>query len=128
MTPSERTARNAGVEIGHALRVLCLCLFVGAASVGYLYQKNQLENLGEEILSKELRLRQLKQENSDDQEKLAWMQTHRYLDGRVKQLRLGLVEPREEQILRLEETLYTSVPQASDRRYVRRKSGAEDAR
>lgn len=127
MTANERAPRNGGVEIGHALKVFCLCLFVGAASVGYLYQKNQLENLGDEILSKELRLRQLKQENADDQEKLAWMQTHRYLDKRVQQLGLGLVEPREEQILRLEETLYTSVPQASDRRYVRRKSGAEDA-
>lgn len=128
MTANERTARNGGVEIGHALRVFCLCLFVGAASVGYLYQKNQLENLGHEIQRKELRLDQLKRENADDQEKLAWMQTHRYIDKRVQQMGLGLVEPREEQILRLEETMYTSVPQTSDRRYVRRGSGAEDAR
>ncbi|MGY8653857.1 MAG: hypothetical protein ACKVJX_09565 [Verrucomicrobiia bacterium] len=127
MNPNERTARNTGVEIGHALKVFCFCLFVGAASVGYLYQKNQLEKLGNEISDKELRLNQLKQENADDQEELAWRQTHRYLDKRVQQLGLGLVEPREEQILRLEETLYTSVPQTSDRRYVRRRSGAEEA-
>lgn len=127
MKPNERIPRNGGVEIGHALKVFCLCLFVGAASVGYLFQKNQLEKLGHEIFDKELRLKQLKQENVDDQEILARMQTHRYIDKRVQQLGLGLVEPREEQILRLEETSYTSVPQTSDRRYVRRRSGAEEA-
>lgn len=124
----ERSLPTQGVQIATALRVFCFCVFVGASSVGYLYQKNQLENLGREIQAKELKLEQLRRQNERNQDLLARMQTHRYLDMRVKQLRLGLAEPREEQILRLEETPYASAPRAADRRYVRRGARPEVAR
>ncbi len=123
-----RSAPVEGVRVGTALRVFCFCLFVGAACVGYLYQKNQLETIGREIRQKEQELDRLKRLNELNRDKLARMQTHRYLDMKVKQLRLGLAEPREEQILRLEEASYASVSRDSDRRYVRRSAGAEVAR
>ncbi len=127
MPLDERSAPAPGVHIGAALRVFCFCVFIGAVSVGYLYQKNQLETLGREIRAKEKELDRLKKLNELNRDKLARMQTHRYLDMKVKQLRLGLVEPREEQILRLEEAPYASVPRESARRYVRRSAGAEVA-
>lgn len=116
--------KGDGVAVAPALAVFCFCLFAGVAAVGYLYQKNQLETLGREIRYKEIHLEDLKAENEKLADLLTRYQTPRYLDMAVKRERLGLVEPREEQILRLEETQHSEPAQISERRWVRRRSAA----
>ena len=45
------------------LKVVLLCVFIGGSGVGYVWQKNQIHQLGEQITRSEKRLQELVQQN-----------------------------------------------------------------
>lgn len=99
-----RNRRNssAAAWLRPLVKVILLCLFFGGSGVGYVWQKKQIHELGQQKGRKEQRLMKLREHNRSLRDTLAALSSPRALDARVKDLNLGLVVPRPEQILRLE--------------------------
>jgi hypothetical protein len=98
-----RRHQSVAVRFGPWLKAVLLCLFFGGSGIGYVWQKNQLHELGQQIRQGELRLEELRRQNKLRADTLAYLRSPRHLDQRVKELNLGLGRPQPEQILRLTE-------------------------
>ncbi|MEW6156765.1 MAG: hypothetical protein AB1813_04995 [Verrucomicrobiota bacterium] len=92
------------------MRALLLCLFIGGSGVGYVWQKEQLNELGRQIKDREIHRDALRRQNESYERALAILQSTRELDLRVKQLNLGLVPPQPEQVVRLVDNLEPLAP------------------
>jgi hypothetical protein len=88
-----RRAQSAEVRFGPALKALLICLFVGGAGVGYVCQKNQLNQLGRQKKERELRLEELRLRNDQLARKLVERQALPSLELRAKELGLGPAHP-----------------------------------
>jgi len=96
-----RKNQSAAVRFGPALKALLLCLFIGGSGVGYVWQQNQLLELGSQRVEKEKRLNTLRVQNSQLARQLAELQSPRSLETRVKELNLGMTMAQPTQIVRL---------------------------
>jgi|SRR5579872_1603162 len=112
-----RKNQSAAIRFGPALKALLLCLVIGGSGVGYVWQKNQIDELGHQIKKREARLAELREQNVKLKKQLAILLTPRFLEKRVE--KMGLVQPRPEQIWRLPEPVAEPpVPEAGpERRY-----------
>jgi hypothetical protein len=91
-----------------------ICLLLGGSAIGYVYQKNQLVELGRQIQKSEHDLKALNDSNARLTRSLLTLQSAVYLEQRVKELKLGLVQPAQSQILTIVEMPAgaTSVPKS----------------
>jgi hypothetical protein len=85
------------------VKAALICLLLGGSAIGYVYQKNQLIELGKQIQKGEQRLKVLNDQNAQFARSLSTLQSTFYLEQRVKQLNLGLVQPAQSQILTIVE-------------------------
>ncbi len=99
-----RKNQSAAVRFAPALKAFLLCLFIGGSGVGYVWYKNQISVLGQQIKERENRLTELQRKNKMSQAQLDSLCSPIALEARVKQLNLGLVAPPVSQIVRLVET------------------------
>jgi len=125
-----RKNQSAAVRFGPALKALLLCLFIGGSGVGYVWQQNQLLELGRQKLDKEKRLTLLRAQNSQLARHLAELQSPKSLETRVKELNLGLIMAQPTQIVRLADASatppVTPAPglDSTERQYAKRQSAA----
>ncbi|MGB7767237.1 MAG: septum formation initiator family protein [Verrucomicrobiia bacterium] len=98
-----RRNQSAAIRFGPALKALFLCLVIAGLAVGYVWQKSQIYQLGQQITSCEHRLAQLRDENQRLGDQLAVLRSPVMLDQRVRALNLGLVPAQPTQIYRLVE-------------------------
>jgi hypothetical protein len=98
-----RKHQSAAIRFGPALKAFFLCLLIGGSGVGYVWQKEQIYELGRQIKQRELRLAEIREQNEKLRNQLAMLRSSRFLDMRVKELNLGLVPPHPSQMLRLAE-------------------------
>jgi len=98
-----RRNQSAAIRFGPALKALFLCLLIAGLAVGYVWQKNQIYQLGWQITACEHRLAQLRDENQKLGDQLAVLYSPVMLDQRVRVLNLGLVPAQPMQIYRLTE-------------------------
>ena len=98
-----RKNKSAAVRFGPALKAFLLCLVIGGSGVGYVWQKDQINELGRQIKKRELRQAELRAQNDKLKRQWAEMLKPQYLDARVKELKLGLVQLQLSQIWRLPE-------------------------
>jgi hypothetical protein len=98
-----RKYKSAVVRFGPALKAFVLCLLIGGSGVGYVWQKNQIYELGKQIRQREQRLKQLTDQNERLGTQLASMQLPDYLERRIKDLKLGLAQPPWSQLWHLPE-------------------------
>jgi hypothetical protein len=98
-----RKNQSVGIRFGPALKAVTLCLLIGGSAVGYVWQKDQLRQLGARITDGEQALKTLRLEN----EKLRWeldaLRSSASLQRLVEQHQLGLVQPSPDQVIRLPE-------------------------
>ena len=106
-----RKNQAAAIRFGPAVKAVVLCLLLGGSGVGYVWQKNQIYDLGQQMKKRETNLRALQDQNEKLRKQLAAMRSPKFLETRVKELNLGLVQPQQGQILRLAEPL-PDVPKA----------------
>lgn len=99
-----RKNQSAAIRFGPVLKAIVLCGFIGGSAIGYVWQKNQLGNLGLQIKKKEDRLKQLTDANKSLAKQLDTLRSPFYLERRLKELRLDLSRPSESQIMRIVET------------------------
>ena len=97
-----RKHQSAAIRFGPALKAFLLCLLIGGSGVGYVWQKNQIYDLGQQIRKHELHLKDLQGQNNKLREQLAFMHSPPYLEARIKDMNLGLV-PKPSQVWYLQE-------------------------
>jgi hypothetical protein len=87
-----RRTQSAAIRFGPAIKAFLLCLVIGGSGVGYVWQKSQIEELGRQIRKNEMEVRALQVQNEKLRKQLAMMYSPRYLEAKVKELNLGLVQ------------------------------------
>ena len=98
-----RKHQSAAIRFGPALKAFLLCLLIGGSGIGYVWQKNQIYDLGQQIRKREIRLKDLENQNDKLRRQLAFMRSPPFLEGRIKELNLGLVAPQPSQVWYLTE-------------------------
>jgi hypothetical protein len=98
-----RKYKTAALRFGPVLKAFLLCLLIGGAGVGYVWQKDQIFQLGQQIRKRELRLAELADQNEKLRKQLGTMRSPRFLERRIQELGLGLVPPQPAQVWRLAE-------------------------
>ena len=98
-----RKNQAAAVRFGPALKAFLLCLFLGGSGIGYVWQKNQIYELGQQIKKREQRLAEFRGQTEKLKKQLAILRSPASLEARAKGLHLGLGPPHPSQIWRLVE-------------------------
>jgi hypothetical protein len=98
-----RKNQSVALRFGPVINVFVLCLLVGGSGVGYVWQKNQIYELGQQIKQRELRLHQLEDQNDKLNKLLASMRSPASIIERIEKLNLGLGPPQPGQVCVLEE-------------------------
>ena len=96
-----RKYESAASRFGPALKAFLLCLLIGGSGVGYVWQKDQISQLGQQIRKRELRLADLKNQSEKLRKQLAMMRSPPALERRIQDLGLGLGPPQQTQVWRL---------------------------
>lgn len=108
-----RRQQAASVRFGPAMAAVLICLVAGGSGVGYVWQKNQIRELGELQKKREQRLAELRFNNERLRRQLATLMSPAFLDRRVRELNLGLVPPQPAQVLCLPEPANWPPPEAA---------------
>jgi len=122
-----RKHESAAVRFGAALKALLICLLIGGSGVGYVWQQNQLLELGRQKIEKEKRLIVLRAHNSQFARQLAELQSPESLKLRLKDLKPALVIVQPTQIVRLVDTL-APVANPTESQYAKQQTAALAAR
>jgi len=113
-----RKYQSAAIRFGPALKAFLICLLIGGSSVGYVWQKNQITQLGQQLKRSETRLDQVKGLNKRLETQLQGLRDPGFLKRKIKDLNLGLVEPPRSQIWQLPEPSRDSFQPVTERQYV----------
>ena len=89
---------SAAVRFGPPLKAFLLCLLLGGTGVGYVWQKNQIYQLGRQITRREARLAEIKDQNEKLRKQLETMRSPRFLETQIKERNLGLILPQPSQV------------------------------
>jgi uncharacterized protein HemX len=96
-----RKNQSAAIRFGPALKAFLLCLLLGGSGVGYVWQKNQIHQLGRQFREQEIILARLQNQNKQLRQQLTTLCSTPELEKRIRELNLGLVQPDPRQIQRL---------------------------
>ena len=99
-----RKNQAAAIRFGPALKASFLCLLIGGSAVGYVWQKNEIYRLGQQIRQRETRLVQLQNDNKRLGDQISILHSPVMIDRRAKELNLGLAPATPVQVVRLTET------------------------
>lgn len=106
-----RKNQSAAIQFSPALKAIAMCLMIGGAGVGYVWQKTKIYELGKTISKRETTLRMLQDQNEKLRRQLAMLRSPGFLEMRIKDLKLGLVQPQPAQIWRLTEPVDLQKPE-----------------
>jgi hypothetical protein len=106
-----RKHQSAAIRFGPALKAILLCLLIGGSGVGYVWQKNQIYELGQQIRKREMHLKELQDQNEKLRRQMAFMRSPPFLEARNKELNLGLVAPQSSQVWYMKEPVPVSTRQ-----------------
>jgi cell division protein FtsL len=98
-----RKNQSAAIRFGPALKALFLCLLIAGSAVGFVWQKNQIYQLGQQRGQREIRLKRLQNDNQRLGDQLSILRSPTMLDRRARELNLGLAPAQPMQVLRLAE-------------------------
>jgi hypothetical protein len=96
-----RKYQSAAIRFGPAIKAFLLCVLVGGSGVGYVWQKSQIDLLGQQIRKREQLLAGLQDQNEKLKRQLSFMSSMNYLEAQIKKLDLGLAPPPASQIWHL---------------------------
>jgi hypothetical protein len=113
-----RKNESAAIRFGPALKAFFLCLMIGGSAVGYVWQKNQILQLGEQLRRSETRLNQARLLNKRLETQLQALRDPGFLKQKIKDLNLGLVEPQRSEVWLLPEPSRDSFPLVLGQQYV----------
>jgi hypothetical protein len=112
-----RKYQSAAIRFGPAVKAFLLCVLIGGSGVGYVWQKGQIVELGQQIRRRELRLTEQQEQNEKLKKQLAMLHSPQFLETRIKELNLGLAVPQPSQVWRLNEPGAPSAGPGHERQY-----------
>jgi hypothetical protein len=112
-----RRYQSAAIRFGPALKAFLLCLVIGGSGVGYVWQKDQISQLGQQIKKREVRLQVLLDQSDKLRRQLGTMRSPPYLERRIQELGLGLVRPQPAQVWQLSEPVRDAARPESEQQY-----------
>jgi hypothetical protein len=100
-----RNRKNESVVLrfGPALKAFGLCVLIGGAAVGYVWQKSQIDQLGRQIREREIKLTEIREQNKKLRDQLAILRSPGRLEQKLVDLKLGLVLPAPGDVWRVSE-------------------------
>ena len=99
----KRNNQSATTWFGPAFGALFLCMLIAGSAIGYVWQKNEIYRLSQQIRQRELHLKQIAENNEKSRVRLADLRSPVMLDQRVRELNLGLAPAQPMQVWRLPE-------------------------
>jgi hypothetical protein len=99
----KRNRKREPLRFGTVARSLVTCICIAGVGLGYVWQKNQIYRLGDEIKKRESALLAAEKRNAMLASQLAQLKSPSSLETRCQQYNLGLVSPRTNQVVRLYE-------------------------
>ncbi len=99
----QRNRKRASLHTGVIARSLLACLYVAAVGVGFIWYKNQIHRLGDEIRKHEATLAAMEKRNAMLAAQLAQLKSPAYLEARCREYGLELAAPRAGQMVRVVE-------------------------
>ena len=118
-----RKYQSAAIRFGPALKAFLLCLLFCGSGVGYVWQKDQIRRLGQQIKEREIRLGQLEDENEKRRKQLAMLLSPASLESNIARLNLGMAQPQQSQVWRLPEPSREEPQAAPAQQYVQAQHG-----
>ena len=79
-----RKNQSAAIRFGPALKALFLCLLIAGSAVGYVWQKSQIYQLGQQIRQREIRLARLQNDDRKLSDQLSILRSPTMLDRRAR--------------------------------------------
>lgn len=98
-----RKNESVALRFGPALKAFGLCVILGGAAVGYVWQKSQIDQLGRQIREREIKLGEVREQNKKLRDHLAILRSPGRLEQKLTELKLGLVLPSPGDIWRVNE-------------------------
>jgi cell division protein FtsB len=98
-----RKNQAAAIRFGPALKASFLCLLIGGSALGFVWQKNEINRLGQQIRQRESKLKQLEADNKRLSDQVGVLHSPIMLDQRAKELNLGLAPSTPLQVVHLVE-------------------------
>lgn len=98
-----RKSQSAAIRFAPALKAAVLCVLISGSGVGYVWQKDQIQRLGQAKQKREVLLHRLEYENDVLRKRLTQLYSPQVLEQRIKDLKLGLVLPQPAQIVHVVE-------------------------
>jgi hypothetical protein len=123
-----RKYQSAAIRFGPVLKTFLLCLLIGGAGVGYVWQKERIYQLGQQIGKGEMRLRELTLQNEKLRKELGRIRSPRVLEERIQKLGLGLVPPHPARMLRLIEPSRDCCGPEAERQYAAPRQATHEPR
>ena len=108
-----RKNESVVLRFGPALKAFALIAVIGGASVGYVWQKGQIEMLGRQMKEREIHLAELRDQNKKLRDNLAMMRSPAMLEKKLEKMKLGMVMPQAKDVWRVAEPLARPVSTAS---------------
>jgi hypothetical protein len=100
--------KRAPLKPATVVSSIMVCGALCLAGIGYIWAKAQVWALSKQIKTLEVRRDELKRNNERLEQRYAAMCTPAQLDAEVKRLKLGLIAPLPDQMVRLEEPVLAS--------------------
>ena len=112
-----RKNQAAAIRFGPALKASFLCMLIGVSAVGYVWQKNEIYRLGQQIHQHEAKLKKLQDANRELNNQISFLHSPLVLDQRAKELQLAPATPA--QVVRLTE-MPAPMNESSPRQFAQR--------
>lgn len=99
----KRNRKRELLRFGTVTKSLVVCVCVAVSGLGYVWQKNAIYRLGDEIKKRETALSSAQKRNMMLGAQLAHLESPAELETKCQQYNLSLVAPKENQVVRLYE-------------------------
>jgi cell division protein FtsL len=99
----KRNRKREFLRFGTVTKSLVVCVCVAVSGLGYVWQKNAIYRLGDEIKKRETALSSAQKRNMMLGAQLAHLESPAELEAKCQQYSLSLVAPKESQVVRLYE-------------------------
>jgi hypothetical protein len=99
----QRKNPSGELRLSSVIQAGVICSTIVVFCLGYVWQKQQINKLADQIRVGETRLARLRDQNDKLRKTAAQLVSPAALDFRVQELHLGLVQPQQSQIWRLPE-------------------------
>jgi cell division protein FtsL len=98
-----RNRKREYLRFGTVTKSLVACVCIAISGLGYVWQKTAIYRLGDEIKRREAALSSAQKRNTMLAAQVAHLQSPAQLEAKCQQYNLGLVAPKESQVVRLYE-------------------------